>query len=53
MKVSELIEKLKEMPQDLNVMLFDHEYWQHYPIKNAEVTKEEYDTTKNEIVEIN
>lgn len=52
MKVSELIEKLRVMPQDLEVNLFDHEYWQHYPIKNVEVTNEECDTTKNKIVEI-
>lgn len=52
MKVSELIEKLQEMPQDLNVMLFDHEYWNNYDLQNVEISNEDLDRNKQKIVEI-
>jgi hypothetical protein len=52
MLVSELIEELKKMPQDLNVMLFDHEYWKNYDLKNVQISNEDLDRNKQKIVEI-
>lgn len=52
MKVKELIKKLQDFEPELEVMVFDEDWFEHTEIYDINATLEDYETDGKKIIEI-